>query len=157
MSLSEVVLNPPDPKGQLPLEVSLVQRHLIPAIWSRVAGYLKDATDRSEGRYNLDDLYANLVNDEHWHLWVVYEPDLTVVAAITSTFTDYPRMRVLHGQFLGGERLDDWQDMFCEIFDRWARDNGCHAVEFTGRHGWGRPLKRSGYRPIFTIFQRDLQ
>lgn len=138
------------------LDVSLVQRHLINQLWPKVEPLLAKATEISEGRYEIDDLHDKLINEDDWHLWCVYEPDLTVVAAITSTFTHYPQGLALHGQFLGGDRLHDWQDMFCEMFDRWARDHGAKFIEFTGRAGWVRPLQRNGYRPVFTIYQRDL-
>ena len=138
------------------LDVTLVQKHFIQQIWSQVGPLLAKATDVSEGRYDIIDVYERLLRDPNWHLWAVYEPDLTVVAAITSTFTQYPRMKVLHGQFLGGRRLDEWQDMFCEMFDRWGRDNECQAIEFSGRPGWMKPLRRNGYRPVFVVYQRDL-
>lgn len=139
------------------LDVSLVQKAYVKQVWPKIAPMLAKATEMSEGRYTIDTLYDKLVNDSSWHLWCVYEPDMTIVAAITSTFTRYPTgMKVLHGQFLGGQFLDEWQDMFCDIFDRWGRDNECQAVEFCGRAGWMKPLRRNGYRPVFQIYQRDL-
>lgn len=138
------------------LSISLVPQEQIGKIWHKVAPFLKKATDMSEGRYELADLGNKLITDPDWHLWLVFEPGLKIVAAITSTFTFYPQGKFLHGQFLGGTRLEEWQDQFCDVFDNWGRDHDCTAVEFTGRTGWAKKLSRNGYREVFRIYQRDL-
>ncbi len=138
------------------LLISLVPHTEIIRVWDNVSSMLKMATDRSQGRYRLKDLKEKLMSGE-FQLWVVFEPGFKVVAAITSTFTVYPQCKALHGQFLGGERLDEWKDRFCDIFDRWGRDNGCQIAEFSGRAGWAKPLAANGYREVFRVYQRDLK
>lgn len=143
------------------LDVSLVRRQLVPFVWPKVRGFLEKATEISEGRYDIQDLYERLTKDPDWVLWVVFSihpetKEMNIVAAITSTWTLYPQMKALHGQFLGGARIEEWQDKFCSIFDEWGRDNECDAVEFTGRKGWTKLLDRNGYRPVFVTYQKDL-
>lgn len=137
------------------LEVSLVPAPEIHRIWGYVAPMLERSTDLSEGRYDLVDLAKKLASGE-FHLWIVFEKRGVIVAAITSAFTWYPQGKFLSGQFLGGERLSEWRDLFCDVFDRWGRDNGCKAVEMTGRAGWVRVLKDNGYREVYRVLQRDL-
>lgn len=134
--------------------ISLVPHSEIENIWPKVSRYLKLASDQSYGRYRLIDIREKLENNEH-QLWIVFD-DQQIVAAITSTFTFYPQCTSLHGQFLGGDNLEDWRDKFCDIFDSWGRDNGCKFIEFTGRPGWSKALAPNGYKEVFRIFQKEL-
>lgn len=144
-----------DPK-EVELVISLVPVQAIPVIWDKVGHMLKRATDLSQGRYRLHDLKAKLLSGE-FQLWVVMDGTHKILAAITSTFTVYPQGKSLHGQFLGGDRLEDWKDDFCDIFKRWAYDNHCSMIEFTGRKGWSRVLEPNGYREVFRTYQIDLK
>lgn len=137
------------------LQISLVPPQEIHRVWGKVGPMLQRSTDLSEGRYDLIDL-ARKLNSGEFHLWIVFEKRGEIVAAITSTFSWYPQGKFLSGQFLGGARLSEWRDPFCELFDRWGRDNDCKAVEFTGRAGWVRALKGNGYREVYRILQREL-
>lgn len=137
------------------LQVSLVPTAEVGRVWPTCAPMLDRAVKISEHRYSLEDLHQKLSTGE-FDLWIVFDEDAQIIASITSTFTYYPQAKSLHGQFLGGSRLDEWQDQFCDIFDRWAKDNHCNFVEFTGRPGWKRVLARNGYREVFTTYQRDL-
>lgn len=143
----------PDPPREL--KVSLIPPNLIDWVWDQAGPQLQMATDQSDGRFNLRDVYDRLVTGD-WHLWVVFEESGKLVASITSSFTWYPQGKWLSGQFLGGDRLDEWRDLFCDTFDRFAKDTECRAIEFTGRPGWGRRLKSNGYRELFRVYQRDL-
>lgn len=138
------------------LEVSLVPTHDVHRVWAQVAPMLEKATAMSEGRYNISDLARKLASGE-FHLWIIFERRGEIIAAITSTFTWYPQSKALSGQFLGGARLSEWRDKFCNLFDSWGADNGCQIVEFTGRPGWARALKDNGYREIYRTYQRDLR
>lgn len=140
------------------LDISLVRRHLVPLIWPKVEAFLARATDLSEGRYDIKDLYERLTKHDDWYLWVVFETEEphNIIGAITTTWSHYPQMKTVHGQFLGGERLDEWQDRFCDLMEEWGRDSKCDAIEFTGRRGWTRLVNRNGYRPVFVTYQKDL-
>lgn len=141
---------------RIKLDVSLVPLEYLAQVWPVVGPMLKRATDQSEGRYELEDL-RKMLACEAFQLWVIFEPDMNIVAAITSTFTQYPQGKFLSGQFLGGERLDDWKDMFLKVFDQWGRDNDCDFVELTGRAGWSKVLAPNGYRELYRTYQRDLR
>lgn len=138
------------------LQVSLVPCWEVKNIWDRVSRMLKLATDQSQGRYGLNDLKDKLDSGE-FHLWVIFDPKYEIIAAITSTFTQYPQGKFLAGQFLGGERLEEWKDIFCQVFCNWGRDNGCKSIEFTGRAGWAKVLAENGFKEVFRIYQRELK
>lgn len=138
------------------LHVSLVPYSEIENVWDKVSRHLKLATDLSRGRYRLRDVKEKLMRNEH-QLWIVFEGDGNVVASITSTFTVYPQFTTLHGQFLGGDRLEEWKGPFLDVFERWGRDNGCAKIEFTGRPGWAKALADKGFKETFRIYERDLK
>lgn len=156
MSYIETISLMPTSIEQPDLLVSLVPASDIAVIWNQVSSMLKRATDLSQGRYKLADLRDKLVSGE-FQLWIVFTRGGEIIAAITSTFTIYPQGKALSGQFLGGARLEDWRDNFCEVFDNWGIDNGCKFVEFTGRAGWAKALQSNGYREVFRTYQRDLR
>lgn len=139
------------------LEVSLVPPEYVSEVWDRVSHMLKKATDLSYGRYKLRDLRARLERGD-FHLWIIFDKQTNeICAAVTSSFTAYPQMQSLHGQFLGGDRIEEWRDKFCDVFDRWGRSNNCAIVEFTGRKGWSKMLEQNGYREVYRVYQRDLR
>jgi hypothetical protein len=137
------------------IKVSLVPSFEVVNVWDKVSRMLKLATDQSQGRYGLNDLKAKLVSGE-FQLWLVFDEQFKILAAVTSTFTVYPQGKFLAGQFLGGENLDLWKDEFCRVFHNWGRDNKCVSAEFTGRAGWARALAGNGYKEVFRIYQVDL-
>ena len=138
------------------LQITLIPHWEVKHVWDKVSRMLKLATDQSQGRYNLSDVKAKLEANE-FQLWVIFEEPFEVVAAVTSSFATYPQCHCLCGQFLGGDRMDEWKDKFCVLFDSWGRDNKCDIVEFTGRAGWGKVLAPNGYREVFRTYQRDLK
>lgn len=137
------------------VQVSLVPVFEVRRIWPKVVAHLQRGVDLSEGRYDLESLKALLEKGES-DLWVVFDEKFEVIAAITSTFTQYPLGRFLYGQFLGGNFLEDWRDEFLRVFANWGRDNGAKGIEFAGRAGWARVLQPNGFREVSRVYQKDL-
>lgn len=137
------------------IRCSIVPVEGLRIVWPLVEAMLKRATDDSYGRYDIDDLMYKVFTGE-FVLWIVVKDEDKIIAAVTSTFNIYPQGKFLSGQFLGGEELPAWRDSFCEIFDRWGRDNGCKAVEFVGRAGWSKALAPQNYREIYRVYQKEL-
>lgn len=63
---------------------------------------------------------------------------------MVTEFVQYPRKRVLH-VFLGGGDLGEIIDMH-DMFDAFARQNGCSEMTVTGRAGWSRVLVNHGWK-----------
>lgn len=136
------------------LQVSLVPPGEVSRVWAAVGGQLDRAVHLSNGRYLLEDVRDEL-EQGNAHLWIIFDPETKeIVASATTNFAHYPRCKALYGKFLGGDRLDEWQDKFCDILDSWGRDNGCTIVEFAGRAGWSKTLKSNGYEESCRIYER---
>ena len=134
------------------MRISLVPPQAAIELWGGVEPMLRKATLMSGGRWTTDDVLLS-VQEERFHLWVAME-DNAVVAAATTSFTDYPQKRMLTGQFLGGKRIKEWVGLLDEMLEKWGRDNHCAGIELTGRNGWARALKALDWAPKFTVMEK---
>jgi uncharacterized membrane protein len=137
------------------MNVSLVPVPCVPEVWDAVAPMLLKSTEMSGGRWSLEDVHSAILN-EKFHLWVAME-DNVVVAAATTSFTDYPQCRMLTGQFLGGSRLKGWMEKLDAILEKWGRQHGCKGIELTGRNGWARALKAVHWAPKYTVMEKSYE
>ena len=147
-----VATSPVNPPGGL--RISIVPHDHVDVVWEQVAPLLKRATDRSGGRYAIGDVYS-LIAEDRCHLWIGFAPGMKIVGAATSVFNVYPGGKWLTAQFLGSDDMSECFD-FLEVFERWAKDNDCVGIEFSGRSGWARVLKKHGYDEYHRFFQKDL-
>ncbi len=137
------------------MKISLVPSTHVDEVWETVEPFLFKATEMSDGRWTTNDVLA-AAKDEHFHLWVAIE-DGVIVAAATTSFTDYPGKRMLTGQFLGGKRLKDWVGLLDEMLRNWGIANQCAGIELTGRNGWARALKALDWSPKFTVMEKSYE
>ena len=135
------------------MQVSLVDHNYVAAVWGQVAPLLEKSIHTAHGRYTMEDILREIVNFEQ-HLWVVFDDDKKIIAALTTRFINYPRKRILAGKFLGGERIMRWRDDMLDTLENWARDNHCHGVEMTGRRGFEKVLSSHGWTPDYTVFEK---
>ena len=135
------------------MQVSLVDHNYVSAIWNQVEPILGKSLLTAHGRYTMKSILREIVNFEQ-HLWVVFDDDKKIIAALTTRFVNYPDKRLLAGQFLGGEKIMQWRDPMLETLERWAKDNNCDGVEMTGRKGFTKVLAPHGWTPEYTVFEK---
>lgn len=121
------------------MEVSIVPNEYVEGCWEQIEGYLEGAAKYTYGRYTVDDI-KDCITDYDYNLWIAYE-DNKIYGAVVTQFIHYPRCKMLSMQFCGGVELKRWKAPMLDILQRWARDNGCVAVEYTGRTGWVKIFK----------------
>ena len=90
------------------LQVSLVDPNYVSRVWEEVEPILGKSIGSAHGRYDMKDILKEIVNFEQ-HLWVVFNEESKIIAALTTRFAHYPKKRVLAGQFLGGEKIMRWR------------------------------------------------
>ena len=134
-------------------EVSLVDPNYVSAVWDRVEPILGKSLHTAHGRFTMESILREIVNFQQ-HLWVVFNDDKEIVAALTTRFVDYPDKRLLAGQFFGGKDIMQWRDPMLETLERWAKDNHCAGVEMTGRKGFAKVLAPHGWTPEYTVFEK---
>jgi hypothetical protein len=122
----------------------LVPTEEVGLAWPTVAPILAEAVERDEGRSTLHDILRSLVNG-HTMLWVVSDTD--PIAAIVTGPVRYPRETRLRIEWLAGERFDEWAHFIAEV-ETHARQCGMAAIEFGGRPGLARTLKKFGFEIV---------
>lgn len=123
----------------------------VPEVWYLVAPVLEPAIKRADGQVCLEDVYRQLI-DRDMQLFTAWERDELQAAAVTQIIC-YPRRKVLAIPFIGGRKRGDWLS-FQPVFEAWAKEKGCDALEGYARPGWLRALK--DWRHCWTVIRKDL-
>jgi hypothetical protein len=134
------------------MQVSLIHPDYVSGCWEEVEPLLAKSISTAHGRYTMDDILREVVNF-HQHLWIVFD-EKEIIAALTTRFMDYPRKRILAGQFLGGTRIMRWRDDMLVTLEKWAKDNNCTGLEMTGRNGFEKVLAPHGWTPEYVVFEK---
>jgi hypothetical protein len=136
------------------LTVSYVPPHVMDPVWPKAGALLLKSLKYARGRYEIEDVYRDLVQHQQ-QLWIVFDDETkNLVAAITTRIAEYPHRRMVCGYFLGGTRLDEWADLFLDVLEKFEKDMGCDGLEFVGRKGWEKVLAHRKIRPISVIYER---
>lgn len=133
------------------MQVSLVPADLVEGLWPRIFPHLSRAAEYTFGRYEPEDIIDFVLSGEA-HLWVVLDEDDIVGVTITR-FWQYPRKKCLDLVFLSGDDGFSWKDDMLTMLQHWARDNGCDAIEASGRLGLARAFRDDGYRVLWQVFE----
>ncbi len=135
--------------------VSLVPFDHINEVWDEVRPLLEPAVQVTNGRYTTYDVYVAL-NQHTMHLWIAADDARTIQGVEVTQIIDYPSKRVLSSLFTGGLRVREWRDPLMQILIRWARDNGCEAIEGCGRAGWVKMLQPFGVKTGLVQFEMEV-
>lgn len=137
------------------LVLSPVPTDYLDIVWSSVAKVLKKSVGTARGKYEVDDLYP-LLKDEELVLWVVSDQDGEVVAAITTRLILYPQASAMAMDWIGGTRMKEWLPMAQERISEHARRHNCKYLEGYGRKGWDRWLRKYGWKPDYIAYKMEL-
>ena len=122
--------------------------------WPLAAPLLEKAVNRTE-KVTLSGLRESMILGD-MQLWLVYDTKLNDVLAACGTelstyVSGFKTARVL---LLGGLDLDRWSSLTAN-FEKWAKQEGCDAVEMVGRKGWGKIFP--DYEPIEHWFAKEIR
>ena len=136
--------------------VSLVPPEYVDKEWPHVADLLLKAILFSGGRWDIESVRED-VKAGRQHLFLVYDEDKKETkAAWTSKFVEYPGSKALHAVFIGGSGIGEWIGEVNNFIKSWAKDNDCNFVEFTGRKGWERKLKKIGWTSEYCSYRMEV-
>ena len=102
--------------------------------------------------YDETAVYTNLLSG-NMQLWLVYEPDVAVKAAVVTKFINYPLRKVCLIFLLGGDGFAEWGKYLPEVLEPWAKSQGCSHMELRGRDGWARML---GWHKEAIVLRKEL-
>lgn len=118
--------------------------------WPHVSGLIENIAGRSGRRFSAQDYYESF-KDRGRQLWVAVTDGDVVMALITEIRT-YPGKRVAALVACAGERRGDWLHYLTTV-EKWAKAQGCEAIEAEARPGWERVL---GWRRTHVILEKEI-
>lgn len=136
------------------MQVSVVPKEYVHAIWDKVAAFVESATERTNGRYSAEDVLSYIV-DYDYLLWIAFDGE-GIKGAVVTYFGSYPRKKTLNVMILGGAEGITWKEPMLKTLNNWARDNQCDSIEASGRMGWARVLKDNGFTPLWQTFEMPI-
>lgn len=135
------------------IEVSLVPRQGLPDIWDEAAPHLEEAVKHADGRASMADTLLNCLKGFET-LWVAFDGN-DVIGALTVTVTEYPGMKLLTGNLLGGKRFDEWAPPMIDALRAFGQEMGTSGLEYGGRDGWVRMMKKFGFKQTMVVVKMD--
>jgi hypothetical protein len=138
------------------LEISLVPTGNVYTAIPGLLPYLEESARRTRGRATVDDILRFVLNGQ-MHLWVVFSPeDSKIYGHVITEVKQYPSNIMLVAQYCAGEanHMQYGERVIFETLERFARDAGCAGIEFIGRPGWGRHVKKYGYEVQSVMHQK---
>ena len=137
------------------MRISLVPEKAIGHVWKDVEGILKRAVDTVKDKTSVIDILDG-VFDGTYVLWVVLNDDDKIIAAFTTRLIIYPQRKALALDFVGGTRMNEWNDQLIDTMRKYANELGCSHLEGYGRKAWGRSLKKYGFYPEYIAYRMEL-
>jgi len=138
------------------LRISLVPSEAVRHVWKDVEKVLKKSVATAQGKSETIDVLAGILTDIYV-LWVVMDDDDSIVAAFTTRLLVYPQRKALALDFVGGTRMNEWNDQLIDTMRKYANELGCSHLEGYGRKAWGRSLKKYGFYPEYIAYRMELQ
>lgn len=125
---------------------------LIDEIWPLVDRMLLEACERGRGKEIPDDIRLAL-NASDLQLWLLW--DGTLRGLVVTEIVRHPRKTCCRIRFCVGRGRETWQHHIATI-ERWAKAQGCAAMELIARPGWSRLLKNRGYAVTHLFCEKEL-
>ena len=137
------------------MRISAVPYEGIDVVWDDAKRWIEPALKRSKNRYNIEDI-REYIEKKLLGLWVAFNDDNEIKAAITTRVYDYPNGRALEMDWIGGEQMDEWLPQFQEKLEDYGRSMGCNVMLGQGRKGWTKPLSQLGWEQESVFFRKEL-
>jgi hypothetical protein len=132
--------------------ITLVPKEHVSSIWKQVAPEIEKALQRGEGRYDIVDVYEDILTGAQT-LWLAVDkidgkPE--IVGVCTVRIVKYPKFRACRLENVAGENFDTWMNEGLRIIGDYAKELGCDRLEAEGRYGWERKLEKAGWKKFTT-------
>jgi hypothetical protein len=130
-----------------------IQRAEVNSVWEDVRAPIEDACKTTRGKFDAEDIRAGLLTGED-QLWI-WRTQTAFAVGITR-LANYPKQRVCTLRIVTGNNVDEWYLPCLDTIERWAKANGCHAMEFQARPGWERFIRPLGYDKTHVYLEKSL-
>ncbi len=123
----------------------------MPVVWDDVEEHIREIAHLNLDRFTPDDLYAELLG-RRMQLWCVRRGRKIVMVGITA-IRIFPRGKVAYVIGVSGSEMEHWLHFQPDLL-KWAKGEGCQAVDAVVRKGWTRLLK--DWKPIGEVISRSV-
>jgi len=141
-----------DPRGSRSMQLLGIPSTDIDAVWPLVEPMLAAACRRGRDKDAPEDVHRALKGGE-MQLWLAWEN--AVVALAVTEIVLHSRKTCCRIRFCTGRDRRSWQPAIAAI-ERWAKANGCGAMELIARPGWSRFLRHHGYATTHFFCEKEL-
>jgi hypothetical protein len=118
------------------VEILPVSPQHVAKVWPLVDKYVEDSLKFAQGCFLPVDI-RDFCTQGKMQLWIATRGD-SVLAAVVSEITDYPRKRICAVPFIGGKDLRSWFRKMLITIETWSKEMGCVGMQGGARRGWGK-------------------
>ena len=141
---------------EMNLDISLVPYGKIAYVIPSLIRYLNESESWALGRANIDDLVRFALTGQ-MQLWAVYDEETNEMHGFLMTeIKSYPQKKMFVIQYcaMTSNHMKHIEDKMHETADKFAKDMGCHGIEFFGRPGWEPHVKKRGYTVKTVVYEK---
>lgn len=138
------------------LDITLVPYGKISYVIPHLIRYLNESEYWAMGRSSIDDIVRFALTNQ-MQLWAVYDMDTNEMNGFVMTeIKTYPQKKMFVIQYcaMNPNHMRYIEDKMHATADKFAKDMGCHGIEFFGRPGWEPHVKKRGYTVKTVVFEK---
>lgn len=141
------------------LDITLLPNGHVHEVFPYLIPFIKKAEPFALGRLNADDIAA-LMFSRSVQTWLVFDQDTNEIHGyLTTEIRQYPNSKNLCVLNCGGRdgSLDACVHKTFELFEKYARAQGCDGLEFQGRRAWKKFAEEHDIEAAYTQYFKDLR
>ena len=138
------------------LEITVVPVEHVPRVVGGLSSFLDIAAARSTGRTSAADILRMILTGQYL-LWVLFNKGtMKMHGMFVTEIVNYPQRRMLVAQHVVVEDhlMSAVEGRVETLACAYAKDIGCHGIEFVGRPGWRRYAKDNGYIMRAVVYEK---
>jgi hypothetical protein len=138
------------------MKTTLLTPELVSENWHLIKGPLTESLKHGVGESTVTDYLKRVLNFQA-QVWIFTEDDGTVKGVGLTQFINYSQHRTLHIIACSGDGWAGWADQYY-VVEKFAKDNGCRAVEQWGRPGWSKVLPKAipGFETVYHVMRKEI-
>jgi hypothetical protein len=123
--------------------------------WPTISQLLIKARDTGQEESSMTDYMQKILNGVA-QCWVIIDEDQIIGAGLTEIL-NYAQHTTLHIILFAGSNFEEQSQMFPAV-EKFAREQGCKAIEQWGRPGWAKVLPQyvPGFKQAYVVMRKDL-
>jgi len=137
--------------------VIVLANKLLANYWPQFKERVDSALAHSLGELTAEDVLSRAAKDTV-QVWGVYDKRMQELYAVAVTevvtYEQYSALRVIT---LGGYKMELWASDLDRVFQRFCREQNLVKIEAVGRKGLERRLRQLAFRPVYTVFVKEVE